>query len=565
MHRICNPALWGILLFLSASLYSPQPIAASQRETVSGFFEQAPEEILRRMTLDEKLGQILIYGFEETELDEEMKKWMHTSRLGNIKVFLRNISSQSQLARITAEIKYLTEISDHGIPPFIATDMEGGMVNHIRYNGISLAPSAGLIGASYNCMNSIYASRLIAITLRESGINMNFAPCVDVLTNAANRVIGTRSYGSDPYEVYFMARSFILEHEKYGITAVAKHFPGHGMTDFDTHTAALSVDTEKAALDKVHLLPYRLLIREGNLNACMVSHVVYSELDPLYPASLSPVIINGILRKQLGFDGLVITDDLEMQAAQDFSGDIVKSFILAFRSGTDLILVSHTKETQRKLLETLPLLFENGILLESDLDRKVLRIIREKQRLLQRFYSPLPAATEHGNTIETTSAMLEAASKEGIVKISTTMYQPFMSSTIMNFTDLYNGVFLAPISRFRELAHDYCPDWDVFYIRYNPPNRENIRRMKQYREQLKKYDLVVIGMVNKKQAAWARFCVQERIPFVVLSMENPYVAMEFTEDALFVAACFSPYSPEPEALFECVFGTGRCPGRFPYK
>jgi len=467
--------------------------------------------------------------------------------------------------RITAEIKHLTEVSDHGIPPFIATDMEGGMVNHIRYEGISLAPSAGLIGASCNCMNCIYASRLIALTLRESGVNMNFAPCIDVLTNSMNRVIGTRSYGSDPYEVYFMARAFILEQEKYGITAVAKHFPGHGMTDFDTHTAALSVDTERATLDDVHLLPYRNLIQEGALNACMVSHVIYSDLDPLYPASLSPVIINGILRKELGFDGLVITDDLEMQAAEDFSGNIVKSFILAFRSGTDLILISHTKEKQRTLLEKLPLLFENGILLESDLDRKVLRIIKEKQRSLERFYSALPTDPENGHTIETTTDALKEASKEGIVEIASRMYEPFTSSSIMDFQDLYRGVFLAPISRFRELAYDYFPEWDVFYIRYNPPNRENIRRMKQYADQLKKYDLVIIGMVNKKQAAWARFCAQERIPFVVLSMENPYVAMEFTKDALFVAACFSPYSPEPEALFECVFGAGRCPGRFPYE
>ncbi|MBN2323406.1 MAG: glycoside hydrolase family 3 protein [Spirochaetes bacterium] len=565
MRSIGKPALFCIIVSVSSLIFLQQPLAASQRETTSGFFEQAPEDILRRMTLDEKLGQILIFGFEETALDEEMKEWINTSRLGNIKIFLRNITSKAQLTQITAEIKHLTEISDHGIPPFIATDMEGGMVNHIRYDGIQLAPSAGLIGASYNCMNCTYASRLIALTLRDSGVNMNFAPCVDVLTNTENRVIGTRSYGSDPYEVYFMARAFILEHEKYGITAVAKHFPGHGMTDFDTHTAALSVGTERAALDGVHFFPYRYLIKEGVLNTCMVSHVVYTALDPLYPASLSPVIINGILRKELGFEGLVITDDLEMEAAQGFSGDIVKSFILAFRSGTDLILISHTKEKQRKLLETLPFLFEKGILLESDLDRKVLRIIREKQRSLGRFYSTLPTDPENGHAIHETTETLYEASKEGIVEISSGMFGPFTGGTIMISQDLYHGVFLAPISRFRELAYEYFPGWEVFYIRYNPPNRENIRRMKQYADQLKKYDLVIIGMVNEKQAAWARFCAQERIPFIVLSMENPYVAMEFTKDALFVAACFSPYSPEPEALFECVFGDGACPGRFPYE
>ena len=560
-----KPPILYILAVLVLFSFSTRYSSASHREEVTGFFGQESRSIIARMSLEEKIGQILIFGFDEDSLDNEMKRWIGTGQIGNIKIFLRNVTSKEQIVDLTSDIKRLTDISDNGIPPFIATDMEGGMVNHIRYDDISLAPSAGLIGASYNCINSTYASRLIALTLRESGINMNFAPCVDVLTNPKNMVIGTRSFGSDPLEVYFMAMAFVREHDKYGIMAVAKHFPGHGMTDFDTHTSALNVRTGKDEIEQVHLLPYRQLIKEGNLGACMVSHVIYSELDHFYPASFSPNIVSGLLRKELGFEGLIVTDDLEMSASEDFSGDIMKSFILAFRSGTDLILISHTREKQKKLLEQLPLLFESGVLSEKELDIRVLRVLSSKKRSLSRFYTPLPYENRNSYAIQATSNILKETAEEGIVMIASRMNDPLGENAAQSLEQKYRGVFLAPITRFRELAYQYFPSWDVFYIRYKPGRRENIRRIKQFRDQLREYDLVVIGMVNSRQAAWARVCVEEGIPFFILSMENPSFAMEFTEDALLIAACFSPYPPEPDALFDCVFRTGRFDGRFPYE
>lgn len=564
MPPIKKPRSLYILAVLILLSFSSRPSSASQKEKVSGFFEQDTRQILTRMSLGEKLGQVLVFGFDEDSLDDEMKNWIITGKLGNIKMFLRNVTSKKQLLDLTSEIKRLTDISEESIPPFIATDMEGGTVNHIRYDDILLAPSAGLIGASYNCANSTYASRLIALTLRESGINMNFAPCVDVLTNPQNMVIGTRSYGSDPYEVYFMAKAFISEHEKYGITAVAKHFPGHGMTDFDTHTSVLGVVSGTDEIQEVHLLPYRHLIKEGALRACMVSHVIYSGLDPIYPASFSPVIVNGMLRQDLGFEGLIVTDDLEMQAAEDFTGDIVKSFILAFRSGADLLLVSHTREKQKKLLEKLPLLFESGILSEQELDIRVSRVLRAKQATLSRFYADLPEDIKYSDTIETVSNRLSDASAEGIVKISSRIDELLVENASETLGQSYRGVFLAPITRFEDLANRYMPSWDVIYIRYKPGRSENKKRIRRFTERLKQYDVVVIGMVNNRQAEWARTCIEQDIPFAILSMENPFFALEFQQDALFIGSCFSPYPPEPDALFASVFSTGKFEGSFPY-
>jgi beta-N-acetylhexosaminidase len=552
-----------ILLIPLFILHDSNILNAAQKADIGEFFEEDIHKILANMSIEEKIGQILIYGFQGEDLDDDYRLWLSSGRIGNIKIFLRNVESREQLRRLTILIKYYTNVSELGIPPFIATDMEGGNVNHIRYNGLPLAPSAALVGASYNCTNSLLASRLIALTLRDVGINMNFAPCLDVLTNPENRVIGTRSYSSDPEEVYFMAKSFIKEHERLGLMTVAKHFPGHGMTDFDTHTSSLSVNTNREEIEEIHLLPYRYLIGEHLLGGVMVSHVIYRSLDPFYPASFSRDIVNGLLRNKLGFNGVIVTDDLEMDASEDFSGDVIKSFILSFRSGADLILVSHTKEKQQRLLENAPELFRNGILSEEHLDQKVLHVLEAKQRYLSRFYNQSGSEPDE-QTIAATSRKLQESEKEGIVQISSVLDMPNAENLAEYLGEGFRGVFLAPSTRFVELANEYLGAWDVIYIRYNPDKKENERRMEMFREKLKGYDFVIIGMVNQRQAEWARLCVDEGIPFGILSTDNPFFALPFANHALFIASCFSNYGSEVDALFKCVFHTGEFEGTFPY-
>jgi hypothetical protein len=297
----------------------------------------------------------------------------------------------------------------------------------------------------------------------------------------------------------------------------------------------------------------------------MVSHVIYSELDSFYPASLSREIVNGLLREKLEFDGIIITDDLEMDASESFTGDIVKSFILSFRSGADLILVSHTKEKQQRLLESAPQLFENGILSEEMLNEKVLRILKAKQRYLSRFYNSPVNEDKDQTLVASTSKELQLSAKEGIVQISSILDMPFVENLNEYLGTEFKGVFLAPSTRFVELADKYLDAWDIIYIRYRPGKRENESRMQMHREKLKGYDFIMIGMVNERQAEWAQMCVDEGIPFGILSMQNPFPALPFTDDALFIALCFSPYSPEVDALFEGVFHTGEFGGTFPYQ
>lgn len=378
--------LLAICILLFSALLIHKRIEAAKTLQFKPFFTEDVNDILSGMSLEEKVGQVMIFGFWGTSLDDDYETWLSSGRVGNIKIFRRNVESKEQLQGLTARITLLASISEKGIPPFIATDMEGGVVNHIRYTGSFLAPSAGHIGASGDTENCKNVSRLIALTLLDHGINMNFAPCADVLTNPANRVISTRSYSSDPNIVYDMVKIFIDEHEKVGILTTMKHFPGHGMTDFDSHLFSDSVDTIKEELYRVHILPYRKLINEKQLDGCMVSHIIYNEIDPVYPAAFSHQIIEGLLRDELSFNGIVVTDDLEMEGSQSYVQDIVQAFILAFNAGNDLLLVSHTKEKQRGLLDHAVELFKNGTLSEEELDQKVLRIMRKKRIPYQVLY-----------------------------------------------------------------------------------------------------------------------------------------------------------------------------------
>ncbi len=537
---------------------------ASQKSQVTDFFIDDASDILENMSLEEKIGQILIFGFWESTLDEDYREWLVSGRLGNIKIFLRNVESKEQVQDLTKLIKDLTELTNHGIPPFIATDMEGGIVNHIRYEEILLAPPAGLIGATHNRINSSHASRLIALTLHELGINMNFAPCVDVLTNNKNRVIGTRSYSSEPWEVYLMIKEFIKEHERNGILAITKHFPGHGMTDFDSHIKAHSIDIEREELERVHLFPYRRLIDKNILDGCMVSHIVYNKIDPMYPATFSSIIVNGILRNDLEFNGIIVTDDLEMFGSQDYSGGIVKSFILAFRAGSDMFLIAHTKEMQETIIHNAASLFENGILSEDELNEKVLRILKAKKKYLLNFYTNPGNNKDNQNLLNHANEEIKIVTNEGIVQISSTADIQFPVNFNKLFGEGFRGAVLAPTTAFEELAERDLGSWDVIYIRYFPQRKENAQRIESLREKLKTYDIIIIGLANERQAEWAQVCIEENIPFAILSIENPFYAIPFTSQALFIATSFAPYSPAIDALFNCVFHTGIFQGIFPY-
>lgn len=567
-QRIMNKRLpfifLSLVLFSLIFFSSTASCHAAKNLQFLDFYEADARDIISSMTIEEKIGQILIFGFQGYDLDAENTQWMSSGRLGNMKLFLRNVQSREQVRNLTDMIENLCAGTRFNIPPFVATDLEGGTVNHIRELHAAMVPSPGLLGAAGDPEFCRDSARLIALTLHDLGINMNFAPCADVLTNPDNRVIGTRSYGSDPFQVYGMVRAFIEEHRQLGILTTVKHFPGHGMTDFDSHRYSGIVDTPLNELQWVHIEPYRLLISQNLMDACMVSHIVYRQIDPLYSASFSTDVITGLLRNNLAYRGLVITDDLEMGGSRSYASDILKAFVFAFRAGNDLMLVSHDLENQKRIIENAAALFKNGILDEKELDQRVLRVLKMKKRYLVNFYVRQGSSIVRKRMIQEAQYRVESGTAQGITLISSKigMFPPgyFFKVSLGGV----KGLVLSPTSQFEELAKQYLPGWDIINIYYMPNRRRNQNRLAEVRKKLKNYDIVVIGLANELQAPWARACMEKEVPFAVLSVDNPYTAIPFVEDALFIAASYGPYSPSIEALFKAVFVTGEFPGRFPY-
>jgi beta-glucosidase-like glycosyl hydrolase len=529
------------------------------------FYRDDERELVERMSLEEKIGQILIFGFQGTELDEDYRSWLAGGRLGNLKLFLRNVESAGQVRALTGLACELAARSPAGIPPFIATDLEGGVVNHLRVLEGPAPPAAGLVGAVGDPAYSAASARSIALTLHDLGINMNFAPCVDILTNMDNQVIGTRSYASDPGEVYRMAVPFLEEHRKLGILCAVKHFPGHGMTDFDSHVFSLGVEVSREEMERVHLLPYRELIDRGLVDGCMGNYVIYNNIDPMYPATFSSEIMDGLLRGELGFRGVAVTDDLEMEGSASYASDMVKAFILAFRGGNDLILISHTKEHQVRILDAAAHLFRSGALSVDELDERVLRVLRVKKRYLARFYVRGGSGTVRERWREQAGETLERGVDRGIVCLASRLEGPVPEYLARVSGKGARGLVLAPTADFARLASRYLPGWDVLYIRYFPEPEGNAALLEENRGRLKSYDLVLLGMGTVRQKPWAAACAGAGVPFIILSINNPALAMPYASRALFAATSFEPYRPALDALFEAVFETGAFSRGLPYQ
>jgi len=557
----CTVLSIGVLLFFLLPFH---PLISDEDTAFSSFYSTDIDSLVKEMSLERKIGQILIFGFWGFNLDEDYRNWLSQGNLGNVKIFLRNVHSRDQLRGLTDTIVSLTAEKANGIPPFIATDLEGGVVNHVRSPGILRAPSAGLIGATAYAENNRNVSRLIALTLLDLGINMNFAPCADVLTNPDNKVIGSRSYSSDPRLVTAMVKSFIEEQKKVGILATAKHFPGHGMTNFDSHLTSTAVTTPKRILDQIHIRPYRELIAEKLLDGCMVSHIIYREFDEHYPATFSAPIVNTLLRKILHFNGIVVTDDLEMKGSYNYAKSIEDAFLLAFSAGDDLMLISHTKSQQEKIINGIVKYFQDGTLSEEKLDTKVRRILEIKKEYLTRFYSLQKPLEESKTALNCALDGSMTAMTEGIVKLSSKL----QCSTPEYFSHLeeknLKGIVLAPTHEFAKLAREYLCTWDVLYIGYYPDRRKNRQMIEEHKKQLKSYDIVLLGIANERHAQWAQLCADENVPFCIFSIADPFSAWAYADQALFIVASFDPYSPGLDALFASVFRSGDFPGIFPY-
>ncbi|ELZ95899.1 beta-D-glucosidase [Haloferax mucosum ATCC BAA-1512] len=357
------------------------------------------ERPVHAVPLEEKVGQLFVAGFDGSEPTDDIAELVSSHHLGGIIYFSRNIDSPSQVASLSERLQTIAR--EAGEPPLlIATDQEGGVVS--RFDWGAQLPSQMALGATRDPSKLRWAGETVGEELASLGISMNFAPVLDVNNNPENPVIGVRSFGDDPERVGELGSALASGLQSAGVVACGKHFPGHGDTETDSHRSLPVIPHDRDRLETVEFVPFRRAIDDG-IDALMTTHIAFPAItgDETLPATLSKEVLTGILREEFGFDGLLVSDCLEMNAIADTVGT-ADGAVQSIAAGCDVVLVSHSPERQREAIERVIHAVESGELSESRIDSAFERVREYKRKRVASGGDPSAdwrEAVEHSRTV----------------------------------------------------------------------------------------------------------------------------------------------------------------------
>ncbi len=338
--------------------------------------------------LDAMIGQMLLIGFAGTAPEgktvRRITRLIATGQIGGVILMDRNIRSPAQVRAMNA--KFLN--TGYSLPPIISVDQEGGRVQRLSpKKGFRGFPTAQTIARLYTPDKARRIYQTMARELASAGFNLNFGPVVDLNLNRRNPIIGRlgRSYGADPSRVAAFAGAFIAAHRKENVLTSIKHFPGHGSSFTDTHKGFVDLTR---TWKEVELEPYRMLVRKGAVDTIMVGHLYHRALsgDQRLPATLTPTAIEGWIRGKIGFQGVVITDDLEMAAIRKYY-NLRTTLIKAVQSGNDILMFSSSGSDPNFVARATKILRDavlNGTIPRTRIEQAYARIWTLKQRLRPR-------------------------------------------------------------------------------------------------------------------------------------------------------------------------------------
>jgi beta-N-acetylhexosaminidase len=334
-----------------------------------------------------RVGQRFMIGFDGLEASADVKRLIRDFGVGHVILFARNVDSPEQVASLNRELQEAARNAGHDTPLLIAVDQEGGRVARMGPPWTVWPPlrALGRIG-SEDLARRMGAA--LAAECASAGIKCDFAPIMDVDTNPDNPIIGNRSFGDDPDLVGKLGVAMIEGLQGGGVVASAKHFPGHGDTDLDSHLELPVVEQSRSRLEDVEIRPFKRAIA-ARVATIMMAHVLYPELDAEYPASISRPVVDGILRRELKYDGVVLTDDLEMKAVADrWTPDT--SAVVAIQASFDIVPVCNNHDAQVTALEGAVRAVEAGDVPFKAMDDSLKRIRIMKERYLLPYRDPDP-------------------------------------------------------------------------------------------------------------------------------------------------------------------------------
>jgi beta-N-acetylhexosaminidase len=360
---------------VTATVRPGQTLPTVVPSTATPTLDELARGIVRNLTLDQKLGQMIIVEFYGATYNADLQQMIAKSQISGVLIENNNgnVESSTQLTTLNATLQ-----AHAHIPLFISTDFEGGYVNELR-RITGERPSEAAIGASGSTQYAYDQGLAAAHTLTALGLNVNFMPIVDVLTNPNNPGLPQRTFGSDPTLVTNMGRAYLKGLTDGGVIGCLKHFPGLGAANVDPHRSLPTDNRSLSQLAGIDLVPYRTLISEGIVPMVMTTHLLNPQLDPRLPTSLSPAVVTDLLRNRLHFEGVTISDTLWMGGISN-TYSLAQAAVLAVKAGEDLLLGPRGLSETRSTLAALKQAVLTGELPASQINAAVERILTLKLR-----------------------------------------------------------------------------------------------------------------------------------------------------------------------------------------
>jgi len=506
------------------------------------------------MTVREKLGQMLMFGFPGKTPDETSLRLIREYKAGNVILFSHNIDNAAQLRSLCELIQHEVQ-SNTGYPAFIAIDQEGGVVSRLPDDATNF-PSAMAVASTGDINNAYTAGLYTAEELCDLGINLNLAPVMDLNTNPANPVIGVRSYGDSYRGAAPYALGMMRGLMDGGVASCVKHFPGHGDTDIDSHLGLPCVNKTEEELLACELLPFKDAIHEG-VPCVMTAHILFPAIEKQkLPATMSAVVLQELLRKKLGFRGIILSDCLEMDAIAKYYGT-ADSFVRALRAGVNIACISHSPQIAIEALEKAEKAVADDILPVDCLNYSLERILAQKQQ-----YAALnPRTFATGSPVHREAA--RTISEKSIVRIGREDPMPVPdSNTFFTGCHAYRATFASSaigsgISFPEYIAKSFDGKFSITQV--NPGENEILDVLQRTQPGQTVVVCTYNGHLNTGQLALVNTLCENHRNVIAIAMRNPYDLFRIDERAYKLAAF--EYTPLSFSSVERVLCGAPCEGK----
>lgn len=524
---------------------------------------------VQELTVEQQIGQVFMAGFTGLEPTAEILDLIQRHALGGVILFSRNARDAEQVATLTRSLQEAARDAGHRYPLLIAIDQENGIVQRLVGIGTQF-PGAMALGAAGSDKLAYAVAEATGRELRALGINMNLAPVADVNNNPANPVIGVRSFGEDPQRVARLVAATVRGYRAAGVVSSLKHFPGHGDTAVDSHLALPSVPHSMERLDAVELPPFKSGIEAG-AESVMIGHVALPYLaggDGL-PASISPGVVTGLLRRGLGFDGVILTDCLEMDAIVTTTGT-ERSAVLALLAGADLVLVSHMYSRQAGSIAAVSEALNGGELTREMVARAAERVLRMKASALRWDDTPFASARSEIAS-EAHLRLRDEAYRRAITVVRN---EAGLLPLRLDVGERVLALALLPEKLTLAVENLYAHDGLVESIRQQHANTQGLTVPSRASEDelatmwaaVEAADVVVVATLNahldERQAECMRAMVSTGKRTVGIAVGSPYDVLAFPELQTYLAT-YEYTQPALRMVGQALFGVVEVEGRLP--